>query len=53
MGKRCETINNGKPCGYLARNGTCLISLEDKPERCPARETPNHEQKDEWISEVK
>jgi hypothetical protein len=53
MGKRCETVNNGKPCDYLARDGSCLLSLQDHPEKCPATETVKHEEKDQWISEVK
>jgi hypothetical protein len=51
MGKRCLEITNGKPCPYLANDGSCLLSLEDMPERCPAKETLKHEEKDDWIKE--
>jgi len=53
MPKRCETVRNGKPCDYLAQDGTCLLSLEELPEKCPARETITHEEKDEWMLERK
>ena len=49
MGKRCLTIKNGQPCDYLASDGSCLLSLKDMPERCPAKETIPHEEKDEWM----
>jgi hypothetical protein len=50
MPKRCETVNNGEPCNYLASDGSCLLSLQDMPEKCPARETIGHEEKDEWMT---
>jgi len=48
MGKRCKTIRGGKPCEYLASDGSCLLS-ETELEKCPARETKGHEERDEWM----
>lgn len=44
MGKRCL-----EGCPYLAQDETCLLKVEDMPEKCPKRETINHEDKDEWM----
>jgi hypothetical protein len=50
MGKRCLTINDGKPCDFLATDGTCLLDENEKQERCPALETVRGEDKDaEWM----
>jgi len=49
MGKRCETICNGKPCNYLAMDGTCLLDENARKYKCPALETEGHEDKDEWM----
>lgn len=51
MPKRCEDVK----CSYLASDGTCLMKIEDLPEKCPARETVNGESghKDDWMNEVK
>lgn len=48
MGKRCEEIE----CDYLAMDGTCLLSLSERKERCPALERVGHEDKDEWMREL-
>jgi len=53
MGKRCLEINNGKPCSYLASNDSCLLKPEEIEEKCPARETTKHEEKNEWMKEEK
>lgn len=47
MPKRCEAIK----CGYLASDGSCLMPKEDLKEKCPARETTIHEEKDTWIGD--
>jgi len=47
MGKRCLDSN----CPYLADGGTCLLSENEIKEKCPARESLKHEEKDEWILE--
>lgn len=52
MPKRCETVNNGEPCSYLATDGTCLLPRTELKERCPARETVIHESKDSWMNKV-
>lgn len=52
MGKRCETINDGKPCQFLAEDGTCLLQVHELVEKCPARETIEHEEKDVWMEET-
>jgi hypothetical protein len=49
MGKRCETINGGKPCPCLATDGSCLIKPPERRDMCPARETVENEYKDEWM----
>lgn len=49
MPKRCETINRGDPCFYLATDGSCLLRELKRVEECPARETVEHEQKDTWM----
>lgn len=51
MGKRCEVINNGQPCPYLAQDGTCLLVKDELKEKCLARETRFHEEKDKWMLE--
>lgn len=53
MGKRCQELINGNPCKYLASDGSCLLPLEDMPEKCPAKETILHEKKDEWMFQRK
>ena len=50
MGKRCEVVNNGQPCNYLAQDGTCLLAENELKEKCPARERVGHEDKDNWIA---
>ncbi len=49
MGKRCLDSN----CSYLADDGTCLLSESELKEKCPARESLRHEEKDDWILERK
>ena len=49
MGRRCETINNGQPCSYLAQDGTCLLDGGLLKEACPALEKVEYERKDEWL----
>jgi len=50
MGKRCQEAVDGKPCPFLAVDGSCLMPVEDLPEKCPARETVKHEEKDAWMN---
>jgi hypothetical protein len=47
LGKRCSDLK----CPYLAADGTCLLSETELKEKCPARESMGHEEKDEWIDE--
>ena len=47
MGKRCLD----SACPYLADDGTCLLSENELKEKCPARESLKHEEKDGWILE--
>jgi hypothetical protein len=49
MPKRCETVKNGKPCDYLAQDGTCLMNESTRKYSCPAQETVGHEEKDAWM----
>lgn len=50
MGKRCGVVNKGKPCPYLAIDGTCLLDPNLLKEGCLALEKIIHENKDEWMN---
>jgi len=45
MGKICMDSE----CPYLAKDGTCLLPGDELKEKCPARESVEREEKDEWI----
>lgn len=51
MGKRCNIVINGKPCPYLAEDGTCLMDKSLLKEGCLALEKVQHERKDGWMEE--
>lgn len=51
MGKRCETMMDGKPCPYLAQDGSCLLDEGLLSESCPALEKVKNEDKDVWMME--
>lgn len=40
-------------CPYLAEDGTCLLPDLDLTERCVVRERIGHEEKDDWILQIK
>lgn len=50
MGKRCDVINDGKPCDFLAEDGSCLLDEDEMREHCPAIERVGHEDKDKWMN---
>lgn len=49
MPKRCEDVG----CASLAADGSCLMPKNERANNCPARETIGHEDKDNWMLDLK